>query len=184
MSENNSPNENANNQVSVHRVRGNNVLETIQVGGTLPNTGNVAGVQPTDIYPSHQAMVRNIGQQKYADSWRKFWQFPLEFDPLAYAQNASGGDVTLTLPALTDQRHVIEQIIYSLPDDTASTLTITDGADTIFRLNVSLPTNGGWDYLTFSPCRMQRVPNQPMTINLANNAVAGLASIMVNCWRF
>jgi hypothetical protein len=184
MSENNDPNENAQNQATVKSVRSNGLIEKVSVGATLPNTSNVTGIQPTDIYPSHPALLRNVRQQKFADSWSKFWQFPLEFDPVVYAQDEAGGDISITLPALTDQRHVIEQILFSLPDDTASVLSITDGQDTIFQINVSMPANGGWDYVTFSPFRMQRVPNQPMTITLPNNAATGLASLMVNCWRF
>ena len=183
MSENNSPDKNADNNAREEFTRGK-LASNIAIGGTLANDAKAVTIQPADIYPSSPALVRNVAQQKFADAWRKFWQFPLVYDPQAYAQDETGAGVTVTLQPLTDQRHVIEQVIFSLPDDTANTLIITDGQDTIFSINVSMPTNGGWDYLTFSPCRMQRVANQPMTISLTNAGGAGLCSILVNSWRF
>lgn len=174
------PNENADNNTREDGQKPPAILQRATVGGTLPINAKPVTIQPADIHPSSQSIVRNVGQMNFADAWRKYWQFPLEFDPVAYAQGAS--NVVVTLPALSDQRHVVEQIIFSLSDDTVQTLTIQDGQDVIYRQVLSMPTNGGWDYVTFSPCRMQRVPNQPLVVTLTNSS--SLATLYVNAWRF
>lgn len=172
---------NADNLASKEQNKSGRIVENISVGGTLPVDAQRVQVAPADIYPSNPALVRNVAQQKYADSWRKFWEFPNEFDPNAFHQ-VDGDDLLVELPALPDQRHVIEQIIFSLSDDTQAILTITDGQDVIYSQVISMPTNGGWDYLTFSPCRMQRVSNQPLTVSLSPSV--GFGTLFVNAWRF
>lgn len=174
------PNQNAENKPLNGSIERGSIIDRISIGGTLPNDAKPVTIQPADIYPSNPALLRNVAQQKFADAWRGFWHFPQEFDPVSYAQGASS--VSVTLPPISDQRHVIEQIMFSVADDSAQVLSITDGQDVIFRMNVSMPTNGGWDYITFSPFRMQRVANQQMVITLTNTST--LATLFVNSWRF
>lgn len=171
---------NADNRTSKEQNTSGRIVENISVGGTLPTDAQRVQIAPADIYPSNPALVRNVAQQKYADSWRKFWEFPLEFDPVAFGQGAS--NVVVTLPALSDQRYVVEQIIFSLSNNTQSILTMQDGQDVIYRQVISMPANGGWDYVTFSPCRMQRVGNQNLVVTLTNTSA--LATLFVNAWRF